>query len=208
MIHLDPNVTHQGNAYPPGRFTPYDTILHYLVANITFSGNSITSRNTSYKPLTFPAQKSPSNFQQGAYLRLSPPDFRIYNFCLMLFEQPQDFHVPDDFNFTRAGLFKTRQHFNFTRFAAETGLQQPIAANFFSSSKHPGEYIQPLGLPSSPTTTPRPSSGKTPSSASTPVQTLGSSSVASYTGAGARWTGNTLLTLGLALVITVLAFGS
>lgn len=70
------------------------------------------------------------------YSGVEPPeggDFFRYTF--LLFEQPADFKIPPKFAPWVGPQATKSTSFDFEGFVAETGLQQPIAANTFFTRK-------------------------------------------------------------------------
>lgn len=53
-----------------------------------------------------------------------------HRYTLLLFDQPANFTIPSEFA-AFVGPEAQRPFFNFTRFVAETGLEKPVAGNYF-----------------------------------------------------------------------------
>jgi phosphatidylethanolamine-binding protein len=113
-------------------------VLHWFLSNATLTGtNNQTSLNGTADALYYPP---------------SPPAGDVaHNYNFVLFEQPDDFAVPEQFK----GVLETRLFFNTSEFVKAAGLSKPIAAN----------YMQVQNRTGTPTTTfppPRATNGTSP----------------------------------------------
>ncbi|KAF2751855.1 PEBP-like protein [Sporormia fimetaria CBS 119925] len=100
-------------------------LLHWLASGVTLSSDS---------PLTIPEGEAP-------YRPPNPPvGDTPHAYTFILFEQPDDFSVPEEFT----DVLESRVFFNTSAFVQAAGLQQPaLAAN----------YLQVQNLTGTPTTT-------------------------------------------------------
>lgn len=156
-------------------------LLHWLVSGVTLAeGNS----SALVIPSTAEAEYAPP----------SPPVGDVpHAYTFILFEQPEGFSVPEQFN----DVLQSRVFFDTAAFVAAAGLSQPaIGAN----------YIRVQNLTGTPTQTfppPRPTNGTngtSPSSTPTPSQFPGAAP-AGLGGGSFFWAG-----LGTAIIAGVAAF--
>lgn len=69
------------------------------------------------------------------YRRPDPTKGEDYRYTLLLFDQPANFTIPTKFDQWIGPHAIKRINFDFPGFVKDTGLQQPVAANFFFARK-------------------------------------------------------------------------
>ena len=117
---LDRNVTYQSKQ---------TTFLHWFQPNLALSSTALTPNLTATKA-------SPSAVGAAFYQPTPPKGSGPHQYVLLLFAQPIGFQIPADFSSINpptgaGGGLVARIGFNVTKFAGESGLGAPVAANWF-----------------------------------------------------------------------------
>ncbi len=96
------------------------TLLHWLESGVTPSSSNGT--------LVTPSDP----FKGAPYVSPAPPPGNAHRYVELLFEQPDNFEIPSDFqSINPPADVNARIGFNLQKFIDEAGLTELVAANFF-----------------------------------------------------------------------------
>ncbi|KAF9765168.1 hypothetical protein IL306_002595 [Fusarium sp. DS 682] len=117
------------------------------------------------------ALKSTVSAALGPYMPPGPPPGQTHDYVVLLFEQPPNFKVPENYKSYFSNItasVNNRIGFNLTEFTDATELKQPVAANWFRVST-PAQSSTPA---SSAGASPTFSQGTVPTSSASKVSTV------------------------------------
>lgn len=131
------------------------TLIHWILPGLSFP-NATTTALTSHSDAIAP------------YFPPGPPAGQTHTYALFLYDEPPNFTIPADyvpiFNNLTASVYN-RVGFNLTEFVEQTGLGDPLAADWFLASNTTASAVGSASS-SGTTTTASSTGGATASSSS------------------------------------------
>ncbi|KAH8900853.1 PEBP-like protein [Thozetella sp. PMI_491] len=109
--------------------TSNTTLLHWALADLQLSNNKLLSQRP----------------QDAPYFPPGPPAAQTHTYVFEVYRQPKTLTIPDEYVAFFSNIttdVTNRIGFNATKFAAATGLENPVAANYFLVRTPPSCYLE------------------------------------------------------------------